>query len=306
MAAIEAQPLVLWLIDPPSTGQASIGQFVLIRLDRAASNAERGLRLVIEYRPPAEGEPNRLVSLELGVRSVYSVPRTYGRVVLGGTRNRSLSRDPNTWPWLWHLADEDIEAIERDRGAPGGATEVVFNLDVEGIAMLQDQPWGFFGSTQFRMATQTWLELIAILGYNTPPSVAALAAAALTGDASWARAEERLRDAWQHLQRGEDRQALTSAYLKFDQIVRNPYRAAWGDALFAEDEPHEKADVVGALLKAHASILNKLGRHPSDEASPKERGMLPLDHWETELALALSQLLLTAAERWGAIKAANE
>ena len=34
--------------------------------------------------------------------------------------------------------------------------------------------------------------------------------------------------------------------------------------------------------------------------------MLPLDHWEAELAIAIGQLLLAAAERWRSIKGAHE
>jgi hypothetical protein len=67
--------------------------------------------------------------------------------------------------------------------------------------------------------------------------------------------------------------------------------------------PPDKAGALRALLTAHATVLNKLGRHPSDDLTDgRDRQMLPLDHWEAELAVALSQLLLAAVERWRTIR----
>lgn len=120
---------------------------------------------------------------------------------------------------------------------------------------------------------------------------------------SWAWADERIQVARRHLALGEDRQALSTAYALFDAISTNPYKSAWTEALADPDISKEKADVIRALLQANAQALSKFGRHPSFGITDgRDRQMLPLDHWEAELLIALAQMLLAAAERWRSIR----
>ena len=165
----------------------------------------------------------------------------------------------------------------------------------------------FAGDTQFSVATADWLALLRLLGYGVAPSLLGLAGDAMTLEASWGTAEQKLRDARRHLALGDDREALRTAYLLFDAMAANPFRSTWEAVLGDPALPAEKADVLRALLQAEASVLNKLGRHPAWELTDgADRLMLPLDHWEAELAIALAPLLLAAAFRWRSTKGAHE
>jgi hypothetical protein len=214
-----------------------------------------------------------------------------------------LGTQTTTFWWVWSLTSDEVETIERDRGPNAAAETLSFYLEVTGVATVGTETWGFGGEVQFSLATADWLALLRLLGHTTPPSLRELAGAPMTLAPSWDWAEDKMRDARRHLALGEDREALRTAYVLFDAVSANPYKARWDEVLDDQDLPVEKADAIRMLLKAHAQLLNKFGRHPSfDLSDGRDRQMLPLDHWEAELAIALAQLLLAAIERWRSIK----
>jgi hypothetical protein len=205
------------------------------------------------------------------------------------------------------LTTDEIEMLEAERAPNAGAEAVVFNLEVTGVATIGPETWGFSGDTQFSLATAEWLSLLRSLGYGTPPSIRDLVGRSLTAAPSWTWAEEKMKEARRHLALGEDREALRTAYLLLDAISANPYKAQWDEVLGDPNVAREKADVLRALLQAQAQVLSKLGRHPSwDMSDGRDRLMLPLDHWEAELSIALTQLVLAAADRWRTIREAHE
>jgi hypothetical protein len=309
MAAIRNSRLHLWPKGGPPGSNRTLGS-VLITEIVGPWTAEGGLRVGIEYQPPKDvTDQRRLVELAPTIVSAWPTRRPYGWVrplvdMPGG--NVLLGEHATTFWWLWHLTADEIEAIERERAPNAAAESVSFNLEVHGVAVIGAETWGFNGDTQFSLATSDWLGLLRSLGYSTPPSVQDLAGQSLTLAPSWTWAQDKIQAARRHLSLGEDREALRTAYVVFDAVARNPYKSNWDEILADSVLPPEKVAAIRALLTSHAAILNKLGRHPSDDLTDgRDRQMLPLDHWEAELAVALSQLLLAAVERWRTIREAH-
>lgn len=306
MAAIRNSRLHLWPKGGPQGNNQTLGSILITEIVGPWA-ADGGLRVGIEYQPPKDAtDQRRLVELAPAVVSAWPTRRPYGWVrplvdMPGG--NVLLGEHATTFWWLWHLTAGEIEAIERERGPNAAAEVVFFNLDIHGVAVVGAETWGFGGDTQFSLATSDWLGLLRSLGYSTPPSLQDLAGQSMTLARSWTWAQDKIQAARRHLSLGEDREALRTAYIVFDAVARNPYKSKW-DEIFADAVvPPEKAAVIRALLTSHAAVLNKLGRHPSDDLTDgQDRQMLPLDHWEAELAVALSQLLLAAVERWRTIR----
>jgi hypothetical protein len=240
------------------------------------------------------------------IASTFPPRRSYGRVRFVSDpldRQGVLGSQTNDQWWVWLLAPDEIETIEADRSANADVDVVMFNLDIAGVAVVGQETCGFEGDTQVSMTRDSWLSLIQSLGYVTPPAIQHLAGASMTSSAAWSQAEGKLRDVRRYLARGEDREALRAAYVSLDAISTNPYKSRWNEALDDSEVPSEKQDVFRALLQAHSQLLNRLGRHPSSKVNDDgDRVMLPLDHWEAELAVALTQLLLAGVERWRMIK----
>jgi hypothetical protein len=310
MAGVTTQPLHFYVLGMPEWGGRTLGSVRLTAVG-GPQGGDGGLRLSIEYQPPADDlGPRRLADVVPSVASTWMTRRPYGRIRLlpdPPGQTGILGTRSSTHNWVWSLAPDEIELIEAERAPNAAAERVMFNLDVRGIATVGQATYGFAGDTQFSIATADWLALLRSLGYAVPPSLRGLAGDAMTLTASWSWAEEKLHDARRYLALGEDRQALSTAYLLFDAMAKNPYNSAW-DAVVGDPElSTEKADVIRGLLRAQTTALNKLGRHPSYEITDgRDRHMLPLDHWEAELVIVLAQVLLAAAERWRSIKEAHE
>lgn len=310
MAGVTTYPAHLYVRGFPELGGRPLGSLRLVSVD-GPQGGDGGLRLSVEYQPPADDlGPRRLVELTASVASAWPTRRIYGRIRQlpdpPGQQGLLGSRS-STHSWIWSLAPDEIELIEAERAPNSAADRVLFNLDAQGIATVGQSTYGFSGDTQFSIATADWLGLLRALGYGVPPSLRRLAGDAMTLAPSWDVAEQKLREARRHLALGEDREALRTAYLLFDAVARNPYRqGAWDAPLVDPELSGEKAAVITDLLRSHATMLNKLGRHPSDQSTDGgDRQLLPLDHWEAELAIAIGQLLLAAGERWRSIKGAH-
>ena len=100
------------------------------------------------------------------------------------------------------------------------------------------------------------------------------------------------------LRAGEDYAALTSCLGEFEKLESKPYMAAsWIPAI--STDPVQKQEGVAGLLAAHCTYLNKIGHHKDRKDRDAMGNLLemPLNHWEAELALASSQVLLAYAIR---------
>jgi hypothetical protein len=305
VAAVSSHRLFLY----SSSGLGStIGSVEVRSLGAPWSASEAALRLEFEYRSQAGSEETQssLVYLQAHVESVAD-RRIFGRLILApaaAPREEILGQRDFTGWWLWHLTANDIEVIEQQRARIGSAAPILFGVALEGVGVVAGSPIGFHGDTQMSIAASEWVDLIRQLGYSMPPPIDELVSQSMTASDVWKHSRERLAKAWRQLALGDDHAALQSAYRLFDDVVRNPYRADWTTILGATDVPAEKLKAISALLNAHTTLLNKLARHPADETNAQgERVMLPLDHWEAELLVGLSQLFVAAVERWLAMKA---
>jgi hypothetical protein len=300
------EPLYLWPQGRFPAGQnRPLGSLRITHLD-GPSAGQGGLRIGVEFRPPETAtESRRLVLLLPSIVSAQLTRRTHGRILRTSDpfdQQGLLGAQTTTHWWAWLLTADEIELIESERSA--GAEVMVLNLVVAGVATVGAETWGFEGESQLAIGISDWVTLLRSLGYLTPPTLQDAAGRSLTLAPAWGWAEDKIKEARRHLMLGEDREALSIAYRAFDAMSPNPYKSAWDELLKDAGVPTEKAAVIRSLLQAQAQLLNKLGRHPSfDGSAGSDRTMLPLDHWEAELAIGLAQMLLAGAQRWRELRA---
>lgn len=120
----------------------------------------------VEYGPPTDFLcPRRLFELTALVASAWPTRRIYGRIRHlpdPPGRQRLFGLRSSTHSWVWSRAPDEIELIEAVR-APNPAAEcVLFNLEAQGIATVDQSKHGFSGDTQFSIATADWLGLLRI------------------------------------------------------------------------------------------------------------------------------------------------
>lgn len=206
-----------------------------------------------------------------------------------------------TVSWAWYLTQAQLEELEADRSdAP--ATPITLRLDVRGVVDLGGEVVGVAGDTQIGMPASEWWELLAKLGYATAPSVVRLVRDAVIRDASWRLAEDRLAAARLQLHLGAEEQALAAAWRELERVAGKAYlEPEWAPLL--PDMPESKAGKLRKLLASNAGLISHLGRHLDWETdSVGERQPVPVEYWEAELLLAVTQLLLTYALRLRAIR----
>lgn len=301
MTAVEADPIYLYTSDRPS---AFVGTVAVTSVEGPWSGSDRAVRLRFGYQPatPAVRAATALL-YELAQIELTSDKRQVGRLLeerIAGADGAMAGRRPYAGVWLWYLSPEDVERVEGERFARGPSTVVLLSVRIDGVAADDEGAFGFRGEGQIKLGNEAWANLLTALGYTLPASVERIVGASLTTSPTWREAVEELKATRRLLAMGEDRAGLQEAYRHFDALARNPYRpASWREALAGSDLPRESVDMIAEMLAAHAQVLNKIARHPSDEpVGDVVRAMLPMDHWEAELLSAASHLLLAAARRW--------
>ena len=280
---------------PPTT---VLGTFVIRDLHAGGSPGCGALRLSLHFTrnedSPSEG--TRFVSIEAEVLTAREPSQTRGRIVIERDKRPEL-RVSGTQPleWEWRLLPADLEAIEA--GTPEGDRWRYFKLELHGIVQVPTGTFPIAGSTDFQVPLSEWEDLLRFLGYGVAPSAAQLAGPAVTAHPSWADAERRLASARQALRTGDTHRAMTDCLNQFSALAAKPYRHdSWLPKL--PDDPTQKKQSVARLLAAHCTYLNRVGYHrDGDPGDGTELQPLPLDHWEAEVAVAVSQFWLTLALR---------
>jgi hypothetical protein len=112
----------------------------------------------------------------------------------------------------------------------------------------------------------------------------------------WATVQKDVQTALLALGRGEGHEALTQCLSALEKLKDAPYsRKSWQDAF---DVDAQKLEGLAALFAGLGTYLNKVGYHRSRTAtSTGENPKSPVDHWEAELAVAMSQLVLAYIRR---------
>jgi hypothetical protein len=206
--------------------------------------------------------------------------------------------------WIWEIRDEDVELVDQARSNQPNAP-LCFHVNISGIAKLIDDNNQIVDLVPVRSnRQQLWVELshwdrlLQALGYTVPPSQASVVTRGALEHFAWADATKRLENARLHLRHGEDYDALRECLSAFEGLVSAPYNAqSWTSCLTSVQD--QKADGLAELLSGFATYCNRIGHH-RERQNRNDAGdfpVMPLDHWEADLAVAVAQYLLTYASR---------
>jgi hypothetical protein len=284
-------------ISPPAS--SFLGKAVFKRLDADAPN---GIKIRLEFSGNSDfssgGYKPHWVWLTAQVPNQRVPPRTFGQVVIDVIQRPLLhTANAGEVEWLWRLRPEDLEGIEQGQ-QDAAKSPRYFKVDVLGIIQVSEGNFTVTGQGNFEVPVSEWTEYLTSLGYGVPPSLSGLLAAGGASHPSWSEAEKRLGPARARLRAGEDYAALTLCLGEFEKLESKPYMAeSWTPLMTGV--PAQKQDGVAGLLAAHCTYLNKIGHHKDrqDRDSMGNLIEMPLNHWEAELALATSQVLLAYAIR---------
>jgi hypothetical protein len=302
---LNATDLIVYLIGDKEAGRSGppfmgIGTFTVRELQANGTPGSGALRLSLLFtrdeRIPPEG--SRFVSIEAEVHTTRVPPRTRGRVVIEANKRPELQlAGVQSLEWEWRLLPEELDAIEAET-SPGDRWRHL-RLELRGIVQVPSGTFPATGSSDFRVPLSEWEDLLRSLGYGVAPAAAQLSGLAATAHSSWAEVERRLAPARQALRAGDTHTALTKCLDQFAALAEKPYQAeSWVTKL--PDDPTQKKQSVAGLLAAHCTYLNRVGYHrDGDPGDGEELHPLPLDHWEAEVAVGVSQFLLTLALREG-------
>jgi hypothetical protein len=256
---------------------------------------EDNSRLLSDVNRP----PPRWIDLGATVTTNQAVQYTVGTVEIQLYERPAFKpAAPNTRTrvnWLWKLAPEDVERIEAAR-APQPAAPVYLTITVNGSVQLHDGVYGFAGSGSLTIATSEWEALLASLGYTLRPSQLGTVGVATRESSAWHDAERRLEQARRHLRAGHDYDALDSCLSELESLVTQPYAdQSWKPLV--DGMPDQKSSGITRWLGGFATYLNKVGHHKDrSERSPDgDLQLMPLDHWEAELAVAAAHVVLAYA-----------
>jgi hypothetical protein len=245
------------------------------------------------------------LQLEVVISTQTTPRREVGRVHMD--QKDMLPLDPGgarPGTWTWEVRDEDVEAVDQARSNQPSAP-LYFHMDISGIAKLMGAGGQFFDVVPIRSAGQPlrvelshWDRLLQALGYTVPPSQASVVTRGTLEHPTWAHATKRLENARLHLRHGEDYDALRGCLSALEGLVSVPYKAqSWKSRLTSVQD--QKADGLAALLSGFATYCNKIGHH-RERQNRNDAGdfpVMPLDHWEADLAVAVAQYLLAYASR---------
>jgi hypothetical protein len=284
-------------VSPPAASY--LGKAIFKHLTADAPN---GVKIRLEFSGFNDffvgGRTPHWVWLNAEVFTQRVPPRMCGRVMIDVNQRPPLQAGAaGDVEWLWALRPEDLEGIEQAH-QDAAKSPRYFKVNALGIIQIPEGTFTVTGEGNFEVPVSEWTEYLTSLGYGVPPSLAALLTAGGASHSSWSEAERRLAPARARLRAGEDYVALTSCLGEFEKLVSKPYMAVSWQPLVQAD-PAQKQDGVAGLLAAHATYLNKIGHH-KDRKDRDAMGNLiemPLNHWEAELALAASQVLLAYAIR---------
>jgi hypothetical protein len=282
----------------------TLGQLVFRQLE-ISQPPPSGLLLVVQWIPTRLSGPDsgyRWVWLSGEMRS-RRTPRAFGSVRISVDERPKLDGESDTLRWHWQLLPDDLEVIERERSASPKAP-VSFDLDLTGIVQNAGGAYTVEGDGSPSVAVSDWTDLLASLGYATPPSASTSAGSAVLDHPAWAEAEKKLAKARTLLRTGDTHSALEQALSQFEGLATAPYSAdrwtAWLEDRYDEGLlPVQKRESIANLLAGYCSYLNRVGHHRAREVSDPAGDLLimPLNGWEGETALVEAQYLLAYSER---------
>jgi hypothetical protein len=281
----------------------------LIVHDIEADGDHHALSLKVEFLPDASASdpraPTYWVRLEAAMRTQVAPAQAVGSVRIDHDSQPPFPPTPpnrtTNVTWLWQLLPGDVELIERIHSSQPAAPFYV-DLFVDGIAQTADGVFGVEGHTSVKIELSHWRRLLEQVGYSIAPSgLAALSAVALA-DNNWREAVKRLEPARDALGRGETHAALEICLSQLEALETAPYRIeTWKKRFTAM--PDQKRDSFAAWAAGLGLYLNRVGHHRSRDERDQEGDLtsMPLDHWEAELTVASTQILVAYLLRLTAV-----
>lgn len=277
-------------------GGTVLGRLLSRRID--FENAPRiGFKLTFDFVPDRGAPQLSWASLEGAIATQTTLERALGRLDIPGRARPTLDPPSDQGvEWLWLVLPDDLQIVERLRGHDR-RNPVRFSLRIRGIGQMAGSIVGVSGEGPIEVASSDWDGLLGSFGYESPTLAAQLVEGVAPLHPSWADALRRLAAAREHLRRGETNAAFRSCLSEFENLVSPAYeRAAWETRLAGLDR--QKAEGAAFAIAGHASLLNKVGHHRSRVTDASgEHPLMPLDHWEAEIGVATSELLLAFALR---------
>ncbi len=204
----------------------------------------------------------------------------------------------NNSRWEWVFDSNDISTIEKVRSG-----DVSFEVEITTVIQIAENDTKilpFTGKGPIRFPETDWLSFIRHFGYSTKYGLSL--PSSLLNDKSWFQAFELLEDARLHMQRGKTHDALGQCLSIIESYMDSakrggPYSDKVWDELFHDVIPQKKEGIV-RLISGVSTYLNMVGHHRNSRQ--KENGNLPrvpIDQYEAELLVAVSQLVVTYLER---------
>ncbi len=245
------------------------------------------------------------VQLEVMISTPTMPRRQVGRVHIDEKGMLPLApSNGQTGRWIWEVRPEDVELVDQARSNQPSAP-LYFHVDISGIAKFIDDSGQLHdliairsADPQLQVELSHWDRLIRALGYTVPPSQVSVVTRVTLEHPAWANATKQLENARQHLRHGEDYDALRECLSALEGLVSAPYNTeSWKSSFTSVQD--QKADGLAELLSGFATYCNKVGHHRERE-NRNDSGdlpVMPLDHWEADLAVAVAQYLLTYAFR---------
>lgn len=202
--------------------------------------------------------------------------------------------------WEWVLDSNDISIIENIR-----SQDLNFTIEVKVIVEIEEKGTKriipITGNDHIRIPETDWIRYIQHHGYST--KYGTNLSTSLLNDPSWVSSYEHLGLARDHLRRGMPYDALRQCLSVIESYTDGkghggPYSPkAWEE--FLSDHMEQKKDAITKLLTGVSTYLNKVGHHRHSRMNSETDNLtpVPLDSYETELMLGITQLVVTYLER---------
>ena len=236
-----------------------------------------------------------ILDIQVSAKSNYtSIKKTVGQIQ---TSLWVFNENSTNNSWEWVLDSNDISTLEGVRTG-----DVGFEIEIKAIVEISEKgitTIPIIGSEQVRFSESDWISYIGHFGYSTkyglslPPS--------LLNDSNWLQSYQHLVDAREHMQRGKTNDALRQCLSVMESFIDSdkrggPYSDKVWDELLDGVIPQKKEGIV-RLFSGVATYLNMVGHHRNRQKVNGNLPPVPIDQYEAELMVGVSQLIVTYMER---------